>query len=108
MRKIVSHNVYFVVEIIVGLVTVSAAIVFGAKGWAVFALYGMTAFLKRKKTDERELQLILKAHTGTMISVYLSMFPVYFLLPYINWLMAMACSFIFFHGLWGLLMFRFG
>ena len=93
---------------IVGLIAPLAVIVLGEAGWAFLSLYSILAFVKRKKADEREIQLILKANTGTLMAVYLSMFPVYFFLPSINWLMAMACSFIFFHGLWGLLMFKFG
>ena len=108
MRKTVSHNLYFAIEMIVGLVTITATIVLGEAGWAFLSLYSTLAFVKRKKADERESQLALKANTGTLMSVYLSMFPVYFLLPSVNWLMAMACSFIFFHGLWGLLMLKFG
>jgi hypothetical protein len=108
MRRIVSHNTYFAVEMIVGLIATLAVIALGQKGWAFLALYSILALSKRKKADERELHLILKANTGTLVSVYLSMFPVYYLLPHVNWLMAMACSFIFFHGLWGLLMLRFG
>jgi hypothetical protein len=108
MRKIVSHNAYFAVEMIVGLIAASAVIFLGEKGWAFLALYSILAFFKRKKADEREIQLVHKASTGTLASVYLSMFAVYYLLPSVNWLMALACSFIFFHGLWGLLMLRFG
>jgi hypothetical protein len=93
---------------IVGLIAVMAVIVIGEAGWALLSLISILAFFKRKKADEREIQLLLKANTGTLMAVYLSMFPVYFFLPSVNWLMAMACSFIFFQGLWGLLMFKFG
>jgi hypothetical protein len=108
MRKIISHSAYFVVEMTVGLIAVVAMIILGEKGWAFLALYSITAFLKRRNPDERETQLFHKASTGTLVSVYLSMFAVYYLLPSVNWLMALACSFIFFHGLWGLLMLKSG
>jgi hypothetical protein len=108
MRKIVSHDLYFTIEMIVGLITIMAAIVLGEVGWAFFSLLATLAFFKRKKADEREIQLFHKANTGTLMTVYLSMFPVYFFMPSLNWLMALACSFIFFHGLWGFLMFKFG
>lgn len=108
MRKIASHNLFYAIEMIVGLITIMAAIVLGEVGWAFFSLFSVLAFLKRKKPDEREIQLVLKANTFTFLTVYLSMFPVYFFLPSVNWLMALACSLIFFHGLWGLLMFKFG
>ncbi len=108
MRRMISHNQYSAIEMIVGLITLMAVIIIGEVGWAFLSLFSILVFFKRKKADEREIQLILKANTGTLMSVYLSMFPVYFLFPSINWLMAMACSFIFFHGLWVLLMFKFG
>jgi ABC-type phosphate transport system permease subunit len=108
MRKIVSHNLVFAIEMIVGLITIMAAIVLGKAGWAFFSLYSISAFLKRKKLDEREIQLVLKANTNTLMAMYLSMIIVYFFLPSANWLMALACSFIFFHGLWGLVIFKFG
>jgi hypothetical protein len=108
MRKIVSHNLYFAVAMAVGLITILGMIVFGDRGWAFLSLYAITAFSKRPKPDEREIQLFHKASSGTLASVYLSMFAVYYLFPSINWLMALACSFLFFHGLWGLLMLRFG
>jgi len=108
MRKIVSYNFYFKFEMIVGLIAAMAVILIGNPGWAFLSLFSILAFFKRKKADEREIQLFLKANTGTLMAVYLSMFPVYFFMPSVNWLMAMACSFIFFHGLWGFLMFKFG
>jgi len=108
MRKMVSYNLYFAIEMGIGLITIMAAIVLGEVGSVFFSLIAALYLLKRKKPDEREIQLFLKANTFTLMIVYLSMFPVYFFLPSVNWLMALACSFIFFHGLWGLLMFKFG
>ena len=109
MRKVVSHNFYFAAEMSVGLITVLAIIVFGEKGGALFALYGILALLsQRRKPDEREIQLFHKAGTSTMGSFSLTMLAVYYLLRSINWLMALACSILFFQGLWGLLILRFG
>lgn len=108
MRKIVSHNLYFAIEMIVGLITIIAVLSFGDVGFVLFSFYAIVAFLKQKKMDERESQLFHKANTGTLATVYLSMFPVYFFMPSFNWLIALACSFLFFHGLWGLLMFKLG
>jgi len=108
MKKIISHNRYFAVEMIVGLLTFIAVLIFGDVGFILFSFFAILAFFKREKMDERESQLFHKANTGTLATVYLSMFPVYFFMPSFNWLMVLACSFIFFRGLWGLLMFRFG
>ena len=108
MRKIISHNLYFVSEIGIGLITFAAVLIFGDVGFVIFSLFATLAFFKRKKMDEREIQLFHKANTGTFVTVYLSMYPVYFFMPSFNWLIALACSFLFFHGLWGFLMFKFG
>jgi hypothetical protein len=108
MKKIVSHNRYFAIEMIVGLITIIAVLIFGDVGSVLFSFIAILAFLKRKKMDEREIQLFHKANTATLMTVYLSMFPVYFFMPSLNWLWALACSFIFFQGLWGFLMFKFG
>ena len=108
MRKMINHNLYFAIDMIVGFITFIAILIFGDVGFVLFSFFAILAFFKTKKADEREIQLFHKADTGTLISVYISMFPVYFFMPSINWLMVLACSFIFFRGLWGFLMFKFG
>ena len=108
MRKIISFNLYFAIEMGIGLVTFITVLLFGDIGSLPFSFITILYFVKRKKADERETQLFHKANTGTLMTVYLSMFPVYFFMPSFNWLIALACSFLFFHGLWGLLMFKFG
>lgn len=108
MRKMVSYNLYFRIEMGIGLITFIAVLVFGDVGFVLGSFIAALYFLKRKKADERESQLFHKANTGTLMTVYLSMFPVYFFMPSLNWLIALFCSFLFFHGLWGLLMFKFG
>jgi uncharacterized membrane-anchored protein len=108
MRKTVSHNLHYAIEMAVGLISILGLLFLGEKGGAFFALYAITAFYKRPKPDEREIQLFHKASTATLASVFLTMFAVYYLLPSINWLLALAYTFIFFHGLWGLLMLRSG
>ena len=108
MRKIISHNRYFAVEMTIGLITFIAVLIFGDVGSVFGSFIAVLAFFKRKKMDERESQLFHKANTGTLMTVYLSMFPVYFFMPSFNWLWALFCSFLFFHGLWGFLMFKFG
>jgi uncharacterized BrkB/YihY/UPF0761 family membrane protein len=108
MRKMVSYNLYFAIEMGIGLIAFIAALVFGEVGFVFLSLFAALYLLKRKKPDEREIQLLLKTNTYTLIAMYLSMFIVYFFLPSVNWLMALACSFIFFHGLWGILMLKFG
>lgn len=108
MRKIVSYDLYFAIEMGIGLITFIAVLLLGDVGFTLFSFIAALYFLKRKKADEREIQLFHKANTGTLMTVYLSMFPVYFFMPSFNWLIALACSFSFFHGLWGLLMLKFG
>ena len=108
MKKIDSFVLRFGIEIGVGLVTLLAVLIAGEAGFAVGSLFAITAFLKRRKPDERETQLFHRANTLTLAAVYLSMFPVYFFFPAFNWLIALFCSFIFFHGLCNLLMYKFG
>jgi hypothetical protein len=108
MRRIISYNRYFAIEMGIGLITFIAVLIFGDVGFVLGSFIAILAFFKRKKADEREIQLFHKTNTGTLMTVYLSMFPVYFFMPSLNWLMALFCSFLFFHGLWGLLMFKFG
>jgi hypothetical protein len=108
MRKIISYNQYFAIEIGIGLITFIAVLIFGDVGSVLGSFIAILAFFKHKKADEREIQLFHKANTGTLMTVYLSMFLVYFFMPSLNWLMALFCSFLFFHGLWGYLMLKFG
>ena len=108
MKKIDGFVLRYGIEIGVGLATFLAVLVVGEAGFAVGSLFAITAFLKRRKPDERETQLFHRANTLTLAVVYLSMFPVYFFFPAFNWLIALFCSFIFFHGLCGLLVYRFG
>jgi hypothetical protein len=103
MRKTVSNELRFGIEMGIGLITFIAVLLLGEAGFAFFSIYAITAFLKAKKLDEREIQLFHKANTGTLGSVFLSMFLVYHLLPSFNWLIALACSLLFFHGFWNLL-----
>jgi hypothetical protein len=108
MRKTVSYELRFTIEMGIGLVTFFAVLLIGDTAFALFSAITVLAFLRPKKPDERDIQLFHKANTSTLVSVYLSMFPVYFFMPGFNWLIALACSFIFFHGLWGFLMLRSG
>jgi len=63
------------------------------------------AFFGKRKMDEREYQLLYKVGCFTLFMVYAAMFFIYFLLPSMNWLLALACVFFFFHGLCGLVIF---
>jgi hypothetical protein len=108
MKRIDSYVLRYGFEIGVGLVTLLTVLVAGEAGFAVSSLFMITAFIKLKKPDERERQLFHRANTLTLAAVYLSMFPVYFFFPAFNWLIALFCSFIFFHGLCNLLMYKFG
>ncbi|MDD8027561.1 MAG: hypothetical protein PHI34_13745 [Acidobacteriota bacterium] len=108
MKKIDSFVLRFWLEIGTGLATLLAVLIIGEAGFAVSSLFAITAFLKRRKLDERETQLFHRANTLTLGLVYLSMFPVYFFFPAFNWLIALFCSFLFFHGLCNLLLYKFG
>jgi len=108
MKKIDSFVLRFWLEIGTGLATFLAVLIIGEAGFAVGSLFAITAFLKRRKPDERENQLFYRANTLTLGLVYLSMFPVYFFFPDFNWLGALFCSLIFFHGFCGLLIYKFG
>lgn len=108
MKKIDSFVLRFGLEIGCGLATLLAVLVVGEAGFAVSSLFAITAFLKRRKPDERENQLFHRANTLAFAAVYLSMILVYFLFPAFNWLIALFCSFLFFHGLCNLLLYKFG
>lgn len=108
MKKTDIHVLRFGLEIGIGLATLSAVLAVGEAGFAVSSLFAITAFLKRRKLDERETQLFHRANTLAFAAVYLSMILVYFLFPAFNWLIALFCSFLFFHGLCNLLLYKFG
>jgi hypothetical protein len=95
-------------EIGIGLWTFLAVLAAGEAAFGFFALLAPLAFIKKGDLDERERQLFHKANTITLGAVYISMFPVYYFMPKFNWLIALACSFVFFHGLVGLIVYRFG
>lgn len=105
MKKLVNHNLGFSLELIIGLSSFCIILIIGYAGMSLFAFLSFLAFMKTKKADERELLLLYKTGIFTLCGLYLSMFPVYYFLPNINWLFVMICSFAFFHGLSGLIIF---
>jgi len=49
MRKIISHNRYFAVEMTIGLITFIAVLIFGDVGSVFGSFIAVLAFFKRKK-----------------------------------------------------------
>jgi hypothetical protein len=98
----------YVFEALVGLGTFVAVLAVGEAAFAALSLLALLPLFKKRKLDEREVQLLHRANTLTLVAVYLSMFPVYYLMPGFNWLIALASSFLFFHGLCSLLTLRYG
>jgi len=108
--KGVRENLYvrFAVELIVGIIVFLSILLFGEKGGFSLALMVLLTFFGKKKLDEREYQLFYKVDHYTISFVILAMVIIFFLLPSINWLLALVSVFLFFQGLCGLVIFARG
>jgi len=108
MRRTVSLEGRYGFEAAVGFVTLIAVMIFGERGFACFSLWAISAFLKSRKPDEREIQLMHKASTAVLVSLFLFMYLVYLFLRSSDWIVILASSMLFFHGLWNFLMLKLG
>ncbi len=70
----------FSYEMLVGLATLIAILLFGEKGFALFALLALLPIIMRTikvKPDERELQLFYRSGNATLALTILSIFLIY-------------------------------
>ena len=104
----------FVYELVVGAILLSAILLFGEKGFAAIVLLAGYSFVRKKKNDEREIQLLYKVGNytaafsllGAIVIFYFSNKTVNGYLINDNWLGLLVAIFLLSHSIAGLLIFR--
>ena len=108
-------NKKFILEFIVGIILLVSVLIFGQKGMAVFALLAIHPFIKKKKKlDEREIQLFNKIGNFTAGATLLVSVLVYYFSDVVingltigdNWLFYVLSAFLISHGISGLITFN--
>ncbi len=103
-----------ILELIVGIIMLIAILLFGLKGFAVFALLAVEPFVGKRKMDEREKQLFYRAGNYTAGALMLAAVIIY-LNPDVvvngiaigkNWLGLLVSVLLIAHGFFGLLIMR--
>jgi len=108
-------NKRFILELTVGIILLISVIIFGQKGFAVFALLAIHPFVsKKKKLDERESQLFNKIGNSTAGATLLASVVIYYFSDFVvngqaiggNWLFYVCSAFLIAHGLSGLIILK--
>ncbi len=108
-------NKRFVLELIVGIILLISVLTFGQKGMAAIALLAIHPFIaKRKKLDEREIQLFNKIGNLTAGATLLVSIVIFYFSDFIvkgqtlgeNWLFYVVSAFLISHGISGLFVFN--
>ena len=108
-------NKRFILEFIVGIILLVSVLIFGQKGMAASALLAIHPFIKKKKKlDEREIQLFNKIGNFTAGATLLVSIAVYYFSDFViggwtigqNWLFYVLSAFLISHGMSGLIVFN--
>jgi hypothetical protein len=107
-------NKRFAYELMVGVISLVAVLLFGIKGFAALALLAAHPFIGRKKADERESQLFNKVGNYTAGASLLASVIIYYFSDVVvnghligkNWLGLVVAAFLMAHGASGLIIFR--
>ena len=108
-------NKKFILEFIVGIILLVSVLIFGQKGMAAFALLAIHPFIKKKKKlDEREIQLFNRIGNFTAGATLLVSIAVYYFSDFVingwtigeNWLFYVLSAFLISHGISGLIVFN--
>jgi hypothetical protein len=107
-------TIRFIYEGAVGCITILFVLLFGEKGGSAFVLYAflpvLMRFLKRRKPDERELQLFYQAGNLSMGLTFIILVIIYFLgrlqsltaMISTNWLFLSVAAILLVHSIVGL------
>jgi hypothetical protein len=104
----------FAYELIVGILSLIAIILFGEKGMAVMALIAAQPFISKRKFDERESQILNKAGNYTAGATLLICILIYDI-PDLTvngqlvgkvWLIWVVAIYVIAHGMSGLIILR--
>ena len=108
-------NKKFILEFIVGIILLVSVLLFGQKGMAAFALLAIHPLIKKKKKlDEREIQLFNTIGNFTAGATLLVSVLVYYFSDFVingwtigdNWLFYVLSGFLISHGMSGLIIFN--
>ncbi len=109
-------NKRFIYELIVGILGIATTMVYGPRGLAVFALLAFLPLFRRKRPDEREIQLFYKTGNLTAALTLLAAVAVFMLSDKMvngyrigdNWLYYVVYSFLVAYGVSGIIIFKRG
>lgn len=108
----------FAFEFMVGLIGITAILIFGSRGMVALVLFAFFPVVVRKygghRPDERELQLFYRASNWTLVLIFLAVLAIYLASPLIingyrvgdNWYLLTSAAILAVHGLSGLVVFR--
>jgi len=108
-------NKRFILEFIVGIILLVSVLIFGQKGMAAFALLAIHPFIKKKKKlDEREIQLFYRIGNFTAGASLLASITIFYFSDFVvngqtlgdNWLFYVVSAFLISHGISGLFVFN--
>ncbi len=108
-------NKRFILEFVVGIVLLVSILIFGQKGMVAFALLAIHPFIKKKKKlDEREIQLFNKIGNYTAGTTLVASVAAYYFSDFVimgrtigeNWLFFILSAFMFSHGILGIIIFN--
>jgi hypothetical protein len=99
------YNLFFALEMLIGLSGFVGVFLLGKIGAFPIVLLLVVPFLKKKKTDERELALLYKAAVITFGLFYFSVVLIYRLMPGADLPFIIGFPVLFFHGLTSIIIF---
>lgn len=103
-----NYKLFYLIELITGIILIFSFSVFGDKGLFVLILFFIGLFLTQKlNPDEREIQLNFQINTYESIVIGIAMGIIYFLFPTLNWFYALISISLISRGIIGFLTFQF-
>ena len=108
----------FAFELMVGLIVLTAVLLFGSKGMVAFVFFAFFPVVVRRygghRPDEREMQLFYRASNWSLVLIFLAVLAVYLASSVVingyrvgdNWYLLTMASILAVHGLSGLVVFR--
>lgn len=104
-----NYILFFVIEIITGILLFSFCWIYGDIGlWLLSLFFIGMVFTMSPKVDEREMQLFYKAGSLESIVIGATMAALYFYLPQLNWFHSLLSVALVSRGLFGIIVFTKG
>ena len=101
-----NYILFFIIEIITGILLFSLCWIYGDLGlWAIALFFIGMAMTMKPEVDEREMQLLYKAGSLESIVMGAAMAVLYFYLPQFNWFHSLISAALLSRGTFGIIVF---